>query len=188
MSDHVEPGTLILSAPELRDPNFMHTVVLMIEHADEGAFGLVVNRALDARVRDAFPGHPVLGDVDLRLRGGGPVGLDSLQIVHRLEDPTVGGREIAPGVRVGADLEAVAARLDDPAAMEPFVRFVVGYSGWGAGQLEAEIAEASWIPLPATPELVFADDLDEEVWRRALRRLEGDGPSLASLPPDPSWN
>lgn len=192
MSVRVDPGTLLLSAPELQDPNFMHTMVLMVEHAEEGAFGLVVNRPLDARVRDAFPTHPILGDVDLRLRAGGPVALDTLQVVHRLpaesEHGPPRGREVTPGVFVGGDVDVIARLVEHPAGMDEQVRFVVGYSGWGAGQLEREVEESSWIPLPATPDLVFATDAPEVVWRRALRRLDGEGASLADLPPDPSWN
>lgn len=192
MSALVQPGTLLLSAPEMLDPNFMHTVVLLVDHSDEGAFGLVVNRPIDARVRDAFPGHDHLGSVDLRLRTGGPVGGETLQILHRLPANTVHGEtrgaELAPGVFVGGDIDVIAQLLGDPHEMDPRVRFVVGYSGWGAGQLEAEIAQDAWIPLPATADLVFAVEDTEVLWRRALRSVEGGGSSLASLPPDPSWN
>ena len=74
---------MLLSAPALLDPNFMHTVVLMCQHDEEGAFGLVVNRTTQARVGDLFPDHPDLGSLELKVREGGPVARDTLQLIHR---------------------------------------------------------------------------------------------------------
>ena len=75
MDGHLSPGTLLLSAPEMLDPNFMHAVVLMIHHDDDGAMGVVVNASMESRVGDALPEHPVLKSVDAPLWQGGPVGL-----------------------------------------------------------------------------------------------------------------
>ncbi|MEM9799613.1 MAG: YqgE/AlgH family protein [Planctomycetota bacterium] len=195
MSVRVDPGTLLLSAPSLRDPNFMHTVVLMCQHDEDGAFGLVVNRTGETRVKALFPDHPLLSSLDVPVRQGGPVGRDTLQILHRVpprtapdDETALGGVELIDGLWIGGDLEEVArftGVADDPDAL---VRFVVGYAGWGEGQLESEIRIGSWLPLPATPELVFSRDDPEAVWREAMSRLGGGGPSLAHLPPDPSWN
>ena len=175
------------------DPNFMHAVVLMIHHDDDGAMGVVVNASIESRVGDALPEHPVLKDVGAPLWQGGPVGLDSMQVLHRHprgrgELVGVPGVDVGDGVRVGADLDwasqAVERGVGDPGS----VRFVVGYSGWAAGQLEGEIATYSWLPLEPCAELVFGAGSRGAVWRRAMARLEGGGSSLAHLPPDPSWN
>ncbi|QDV06398.1 hypothetical protein Poly30_19070 [Planctomycetes bacterium Poly30] len=223
-------GHLLLSAPSMQDPNFMHTVVLICQHDENGAFGMTVNRTSRAMIKDVFPESPVLGGLDLPIRSGGPVSPNSLQILHRLP-PGIGvgelelesvedelsaamleaeaghgagsgsdsdwgsplasmraGVEVAPGVRLGADLDQVAEFLAGQPDGDSFARFVVGYSGWGEGQLDAEMRMGSWLPVPATADLVFAEGTGESVWRAALARVPGGGESLAHLPPDPSWN
>lgn len=209
-------GQLLLSAPQMQDPNFMHTVVLICQHDEHGAFGMTVNRVSDALIRDVFPDTAVLKDLDLAIRSGGPVSPNSLQILHRLppgvalgefdqegEEEDEGaleaeaghgaglvraGVEVAPGVRLGADLGQVADFLASEPKADSLARFVVGYSGWGEGQLDAEMQTGSWLPVPATPDLVFSEGTGETVWRAALQRVPGGGDSLAHLPPDPSWN
>lgn len=185
------PGTMLLSAPALLDPNFMHTVVLMCQHDEDGAFGLVVNRATETRVGELFPDHPGLSGLDQRVRSGGPVARDTLQVIHRLPPELAsvsGGVDVGDGIRIGADLEALLGQPGAAAALADRARFVVGYAGWSAGQLEAEIETGSWLPLATSADLVFSADPDEEVWRAAVRRLGWGGASLAHVPPDPSWN
>ena len=182
---------MLLSAPELLDPNFMHTVVLMCQHNEEGAFGLVVNRTAEARVGDLFPDHPDLQTLELRVREGGPVARDTLQVIHRFSGSlaeSTGGLDVGDGIRIGADLESLVQGAGAAAALEDNARFVVGYAGWGAGQLDMEISTGSWLPLPTAADLVFAEGQAEEVWRAASRRLCGGGASLAHVPPDPTWN
>lgn len=187
----VRPGTLLLSAPALLDPNFMHTVVLMVQHDDDGAFGLVVNRPTDATLGELLPEHPELGGATATVHGGGPVGLDTLQVLHRAPDALRGGVALGSGVFLGAELEDLAALLATDAGRAratSAVRFVVGYAGWGAGQLDEELRTGSWVPRDLDVGLVFAADPPEVVWRRALRALGDSGLGLASQPPDPKWN
>ena len=184
-------GTMLLSAPTLLDPNFMHTVVLMCQHDDEGAFGLVVNRVTDARVGELFPDHEQLRRLEQRVRAGGPVAQDTLQVIHRLPPElaaSTGGVDVGDGVRIGADLNALMGVDGAAEALGARARFVVGYAGWAAGQLDAEIATGSWLPLATSADLVFAEGSGEEVWRAGVRRLGGDGSGLVHLPPDPTWN
>jgi putative transcriptional regulator len=188
----------------MQDPNFMHTVVLICQHDENGAFGMTVNRTADALVQDVFPDTPLLRDLTLPIRSGGPVSPNSLQILHRLPagialgdlDPgeeehgglTIAGVEVAPGIRLGADLDGLADFLAPRADADEHARFVVGYSGWGEGQLDAEMTTGAWLPVPASPDLVFSKESGEAVWRSALARIPDGGSSLAHLPPDPSWN
>jgi putative transcriptional regulator len=185
----IAPGTLLLSAPSLLDPNFMHSVVLMIQHDDDGAYGLVVNRPTDATLGELLPEHPALSTSDARIYGGGPVGLDTLQVLHRTPRVFPGGIAVGRGVFLGASLDDLVQRFEaaGPDAQRE-LRFVVGYSGWGAGQLDDELRSGSWVPRPLDPELVFSSDAPEVVWRKALRELGESGEGLASQPPDPSWN
>lgn len=213
MSVVSQRGQLLLSAPHMQDPHFMHTVVLICQHDENGAFGMTVNRTSDALVRDIFPEADLLKDLNLAVRSGGPVSPNALQILHRLppgialgeldegdvgEEPlgaqspidpaSIAGVEVAPGIRLGADLDGLAAFLASTPAGDDYARFVVGYSGWGEGQLDAEMATGAWLSVPASPELVFSQESGEAVWRSALGRIPDGGSSLAHLPPDPSWN
>jgi len=193
MTAFLSRGTLLLSAPEMLDPNFMHTVVLMFEHDASGAMGAIVNRQLDATVADAFPHHPILAGLGLKLREGGPVGQDMLQVLHRAAPSgplaaAAPGIDLGDGVHLGGDLSWVSERVQAGRATEDQIRFLIGYSGWGPGQLENEIATRSWLPLPPTRDIVFAGGGAEAIWRAGMGRLSGEGPSLACLPPDPSWN
>ena len=198
-SGFIAPGTLLLSAPDLHDPNFMHAVVLMLAHDEDGALGLVVNRKLDATVAgilalaegreflDVPAGNSSLDD--LPVSWGGPVGAESLQILRRAPQSRDGeGVLLTSEIMIGGGLENAVQLALSADVPELSVRFVLGYSGWGGGQLESELELRSWLPLAATADLVFSEQDDDAVWRAAVSRLGGGGPALAHLPPDPSWN
>lgn len=184
----IPSGALLLSVPQMLDPNFMHTVVVMVEHNDQGALGLVINHRLDLRLEQLVEGHPVLHGRDFPVHSGGPVGDDNLQFLHRLPELVDGGLELEDGLFLGGRLEALAQTLDDGTATPDRLRFLMGYSGWGAGQLEAELQTGSWVLAPPDPALCFTPLGREAVWRRALESLGDAGRRLAQLPPDVTWN
>ena len=178
-------GTLLVAAPRMLDPNFMHAVVLVCDHGAEGTFGLILNRPTKLTIADLDSDAPLLQGRSDRLWEGGPVQKSELVVVHKVGTEVLGALEVADGVRFGGD----PAVLHTALAAEPTapIRFIVGYSGWGEGQLDAEMAEDSWIVVPATAKRVF-DDRPDTLWRRVLRAEGGDVASLADVPPDPSWN
>jgi putative transcriptional regulator len=188
---HVQEGTLLAAGPDMLDPNFMHRVVLLCRHAEDGAYGLVVNHLSEFTTRDVFPSHPLLGAEDapaFPIYLGGPVGLDTLQVLHRAPERVSGGIEVAAGIHVGGELDEVARYLlEDPEGAREHLRLALGYSGWAGGQLEAELALSSWLPAPPDPRLVFGD-AGPEAWRRVVRSLGRSAEGLADQPPDPQWN
>ena len=101
----VAPGTLLAAWPDLRDPNFMHSVVLMCQHGESGAYGLVVNRPTELTVADLFPEHALLGELAFPVHLGGPVDHETLQFVHRVPDEIPGGLELGDGVFLGREVE-----------------------------------------------------------------------------------
>lgn len=184
----VDPGSVLAASPDLKDPNFMHTVVLMCQHTVDGALGLVINRPSGLTVDQLLPEHPLLARQKRGVFTGGPVGLNTLQFLHVLPQRIPGGIELGRGLWLGGELEALAAYLAEFAAeADRHVRLVVGYSGWSSGQLESELASGSWVPAPIEPAWVFEAD-PSTMWRRVLRSLGNETAGLEDLPPDVSWN
>lgn len=160
---------LLLAVPQLHDPNFYRAVVLMVEHDDEGALGLVLNHGTDhpcARVTGEF-GLPWPGRPGETLRRGGPVEPQSLWMLHDdgwgFDETTRAGQ----GVAVSRSREALTRMCEGG---EERLRLFIGYAGWGPGQLEEEIAAGSWITAPATADLVFQVPPDD-LWHEVLSRL-----------------
>jgi putative transcriptional regulator len=183
-----EPGSVIAAAPDMLDPNFMHTVVLMIQHTAEGAYGLVINRPASVTVDKLMPDHPLLGREKFPIFAGGPVGLDTLQFVHRAGDEVPGGVDLGDGLFLGGQLEALSAFLvHSGERASSSVRMIVGYSGWGRGQLDHELSTGSWLPAALNPEWIFDAD-PQSTWRLVLRSLGREAAGLEDLPPDVSWN
>lgn len=177
----VVPGSLLVSAPTLRDPNFQRTVVFMIHHDEHGSLGLVVNRPTEVPMSEVFPA------ADGVLHQGGPVGTGDIMLLHRLGDRVEGSRRVMPGVWFGGEVDSLReaiAESDQPATSW---RAYLGYSGWGAGQLAAELATGSWLVCPGKPSYLF-DLPPDEVWAQVLRDQGGEHELLIHMPLDPSQN
>jgi putative transcriptional regulator len=172
-------GQLLVSSPLLFDPNFRRTVLLMTHHDEEGAMGVVLTRPTDVRVADAVS---ELGDLPAEglIYTGGPVQPEMLVVLVEFEDPEELGTPIVGGIGF-LPAESV------PTSPAMRARVFAGYAGWGAGQLEEELEEQSWIVVPAEPDDVFADDPDE-LWRTVLQRKGGEFALIATMPPDPRLN
>jgi putative transcriptional regulator len=178
-------GKFLVASPQLLDPNFFHTVVLVVQHDENGAMGLVVNRPLDIRLAEAWE---EAGEGKCEAEGtlyqGGPVD-GPLMALHG--DATLAEIEIMAGVNFcngKASLEQLVLNNDRP------MKFFVGYAGWTKGQLEAEMEEGGWMATEATAEQVFGEE--EELWRKLLRAINRQT-SLAwvdpkIMPDDPSLN
>lgn len=175
-------GHLLLAGPGLVDPNFWRTVVLLGEHSDEGALGVVLNRASETTVSEAVPELAELAKDMGAVHLGGPVQPSAIVVLADFVEPEEAGSLV---------LESIGFLPSevDPAALGELrrARVYAGYAGWGPGQLESELAEGSWIVEPAIPEDVFTDDPDG-LWSAVLRRKGGPFSVLASMPPDPNRN
>ena len=168
---------LLLSMPQMADPNFAKTVVLLCDYTDKGAFGLVVNRPMtDPAWTMVKTDPPIDVDRDLRLFVGGPVDPQRTWVLtadpQGTEDEQ---REIAPGVLLSVSHELTLQLLQAPPTSRS--RIIVGYSGWGAGQLEKELAASSWLITDVDPMLIFGVP-PEEMWETAIRRLGTDPSAL----------
>jgi putative transcriptional regulator len=168
-------GKLLIAAPSLFD-FFRRAVVLIVEHGDEGAFGVVLNRVSETTVGEAVPMLGDLAGADEPVRIGGPVATETVVVLGRFERP-----EASPKVVVG-DLGVV-----DPSDLEGVLgaRVYAGHSGWSGGQLESEMEREAWLVADAKPEDPF---LEQDIWPVALQRRGGDYALLATMPEDPSLN
>lgn len=184
----VEPGTLLAAWPDLMDPNFMHSVVAMCQHSSDGAYGMVVNRVTELSIGDLLPDHPMLGGLAFPVHLGGPVDHSTIQFLHTVPGEIPGGHGLDGKLWLGGELNALGRYLRaDRERAEATVRIFLGYSGWGAGQLEHELAHGSWLPAPPSPAAVFGEP-GEVTWRRVVRSVGREGAELENLPPDVSWN
>jgi putative transcriptional regulator len=175
-------GSLLISSGGLYDPNFRHTVVLVGEHSAEGALGVVLNRALDVTVRESLPVLSGLVAPAAPLFQGGPVQPTSPVLLAELARPELADLLVFGSVgfligEISSDVEPHILRA----------RVFAGYSGWGPGQLEAEMEHDSWIIEPAREDDVFTEAPDL-LWSRVLERKGGDYRRLSRMPYDPSMN
>jgi putative transcriptional regulator len=180
-------GQLLVATPDLIDSNFFQTVILLFEHNDEGAAGVVLNRPIEANVTDIAEqvfDAPFEWDKPIHL--GGPVS-GPLMVLHQV--PELADQEILPG-QLYSTIEAHKVQEALRQRLEPSL-IVANYAGWGPGQLETEISEDSWTTTPATLKLLFETDA-QTLWDTA----SGLGPEtdlidlldLPDVPEDPSLN
>ena len=175
-------GRLLISSGGLHDPNFRHTVVLVGEHNADGALGVVLNRALNITVEQAFPPLNDLVPPDEPLFQGGPVLPDGPVLLAELEHPDL--LDILSFGSVGFLVGEVSADIR-PSILR--ARVFVGYSGWGPGQLEAEMDADTWIIDPAQVDDVFTDAPDL-LWSRVLERKGPKYRRMSRMPYEPSMN
>lgn len=175
-------GSLLISGGGLFDPNFRHTVVLIGEHNDEGALGVVLNRPLATTVEDSVPALGELVPPGASLYQGGPVQPTSPVLLVELIRPDLADLLVfgSVGFLVGDVPEDMDGKIRR-------ARVYAGYSGWGPGQLESEMAAGGWIVEPATEDDVFTES-PEGLWKSILERKGGEYRRLARMPFDPSMN
>ena len=170
--------SLLLSMPQLIDPNFNRTVVLLCKHSGEGAFGLVVNRPLVTTGRIVVNlDPPVTPDHDLQVWIGGPVEPQRSWILigEEPDDEEERGMRVSDGLYLSTSPDLLR-RLLEPQP-PPQARLMIGYSGWGPGQLEAELEQSAWLMSDVDRELVF-NTPPERMWEAAIRRLGADPAAL----------
>jgi putative transcriptional regulator len=176
-------GQLLIAGPALLDPNFWRTVVLVVEHSDDGAFGLVLNRPSETTVGEAVPEITELADSDEILFIGGPVQPSAVIVLGRFEDP-------GDAVLLAFDDVGVLGAGPSPEELSAGLiaaRAFVGHAGWGPGQLDDELERGDWILDTARLEDAFCSE-PEALWSSVLARKGGRYALLARMPPDPSLN
>ena len=178
-------GQLLIASSKLLDPNFVHSVILLVQHNDEGALGLILNRPLETTIKQVCDQPPLELPCSLEspLFQGGPCD-GPLMVLH---NHAVGGQiEVVPEIHFTTDRSQIELLLISEGAD---VKCFVGYAGWSAGQLEAEMETGSWLTLTADKEQIFSDGEDDEQWSRLMARLTlGRWIDPSQIPDDPNVN
>jgi putative transcriptional regulator len=167
---------LLLSMPQMQDPNFARTVVLLCDYGPDGAFGLVLNRPTEMAASEMVRLEPpVTRSSGLRLFLGGPVQPERGWILLPEAPATAEVRTIQEGLYLSASAEVLRQVLE--AAPPPRARVLAGYAGWGPGQLDDELAQSAWLIGDIQLDLIF-DVEPADMWETAIRRLGADPTSL----------
>ena len=173
-------GRLLVAMPVLDDPEFTRSVVLLIDHDEDGALGVVLNRASEVPVSEATDVLIDLVPAPGVLFGGGPVEPDALVAIGRAQDgATRSDTTFVDGLRL-VDLDADPALAGDGITQ---VRLFAGYAGWAPGQLEHELWHGAWVVVDSEPSDVFTSR-PATLWSDVLRRQDGRLRLLADLPED----
>jgi putative transcriptional regulator len=175
-------GHLLIAGPSLFDPNFRRAVVLVGHHDDEGAVGVILNRSLEVSVREAVPPLAELVEAGEPIFSGGPVEPGGVIVLADFVDPSV-----AEVIALGSIGFLPPEGPEDLRDGIRRARVFAGYAGWGAGQLEEELADDDWILEPAVPGDVFHHE-PARLWDDVLRRKGRDFDMLRLMPVDPSLN
>jgi putative transcriptional regulator len=187
----VEAGRLLVANPMLPDPNFDRTVVLLLAYSEEGALGLVLNRPTEMEVAAPLPQWERLAATPPVVFMGGPVQHQAVICLARATETDLDGAGVdSDGWKpLTPDVGTLDLDLDPDELVSRFtrVRVFAGYAGWGAGQLEGEIAAGAWWVVDAEPDDPFSQE-PGELWSRVLRRQPNRLRVVSYFPDDPAWN
>lgn len=162
VGEPLRQGAFLFSSPRLRDPNFLHTVVLLVTYGKEGASGLIINRPTDVPLDQALPDIKGIKKFLKPVYFGGPVSTNLMLALLRSDASLPGAQQVLDDVYVTANRKILmdVIRNQNP---DKTIRIYAGYSGWAPGQLDREFARGDWISMDADPESVFSDD-PSKIW------------------------
>ena len=164
--------SLLVSMPQLHDPNFERSVILLCEHGARGAFGLVLNRRTNTPASAVVRMSPPLsGDCGVELWIGGPVEPHRGWILTGSQPRDVDAIRVCDGLFLSTSPVLLRRLIEGP--QQPRTRLLTGYAGWGAGQLDAELASSAWLHAHVDLDIVF-DTSADDMWETAIRRLGAD--------------
>ena len=183
-SQNLETPVLLAAMPQIMDPFFDHSVILLVDHQQEGSFGLIINRPTELTITEVLEGLGIdwHGDPDAMTHFGGPVQPQLGTILFRPDGGAPAGMEetsleVSPGIHITQHIDDLSAIAASPPGS---FRLLLGYAGWGGGQLDEEIARNDWLIAPLEDQLLFET---EDLWERVLASLEIDPETLPSWTP-----
>lgn len=162
-------GSLIIAKPTVDDDCFARSVIVTINHSSNGSMGLIINRPTGITLNDVIPG--LVTDEQIPLFLGGPVDCDMLFYLHTLGDIIPDSRPVMPGLYIGGEYDSMKRYINNGGQVFGKMKFILGYSGWAAGQLAAEIDRHDWaIVMPDNTEMILREGGDD-IWRESVANL-----------------
>lgn len=183
-SENPEAGKLLISEPFLFDPSFKRSVVLLVEHSNDGSVGFILNKPVDLVLEDALEEFPKF---DAELYFGGPVNPHNLFFIHTLGEKLTNSQKIINGLYWGGDFDQLKLLIDTKQVSPEEIQFFAGYSGWGPQQLSDELDQKSWIVTPANADWIMQGQT-KDFWKDTLTSLGKKFAIMANFPEDPSLN
>lgn len=181
----IKKGTFLISTPEIDTGLFFRSVILICEHAQEGSFGLVINKDLHIELPEDIIESDRIVNPNVGIRASGPVQTNQMMLLHTSLNLPGQTLEVCGGVYLGGDLTFLQESLTSQEG--PNIYLCFGYAGWGGGQLEREFMDGSWLIYPASKELIF-EIPPEKLWQELLRKMGGKYAALSMIPEDLSLN
>lgn len=182
--DRPQQGCLLISEPLLGDENFERTVIFLVAYSHEGSVGFIINQVSEYMIGDFFEN---LSSSDMFILNGGPVETQNLYFIHKRKDLIDSNYRIVDDYYWGGDVEILFEKIREGHINERDVFFFRGYSGWAAGQLEAEIKNKSWIvAMDSVDDLMLLPP--DERWPHMLRKIGGQYLLWINSPSNPVWN
>jgi putative transcriptional regulator len=180
----IKSGTVLLAEPFMLDPNFKRTAVILCEHSEEGSVGFIMNRPMNTRIDALIEDFPEFG-ADVYF--GGPVQTDTLHFVHNLGALLDESTKIAEGVYWGGDFEKLKFLINAQLIEPQNIRFFLGYTGWGEGQLNDEMDYGSWVVADMDANYLFKSE-PENLWQQVMHNKGNAFTIIAEMPEKQSWN
>jgi putative transcriptional regulator len=177
-------GDLLLSEPFLFDENFSRSVIYLCEHNEEGSFGFILNDTLKLDLHQIARGFP---ELNATVGYGGPVDKDQLFFLHSYPE-VPDSTEIAEGIYIGGDYNKLLEMLSEGTLSVGQIRFFIGYTGWGPGQLEQETEDKTWIVTDVPKGFSLIGSSNDSLWKEMLSKLGGKYRFMSEYPVNPSNN
>lgn len=185
MNPGVEKGKFLFADPFLHDPHFKRSVILLVEHNEQGTVGFIMNKRMEIKLDNILP-EPL--HLDTEVYYGGPVSTNSLYYMHRMGHLISDSVEIGNGYFWGGDFETIRSLVNTSILKKDDIRFFVGYSGWGNGQLLGEVGEKSWVVDDFDLPTAFSEEQALDLWRQKMTTLGNNYALWANFPENPSLN
>ena len=185
-SNNVLPsrGKILISEPFLRDATFGRSVVLLIDHTEEGSMGLIINKQLPIFVNDIIKEFKYIENIPLYK--GGPIATDTLFYLHTLAD-IPGAIPISKGLYLNGDFDEIKKYILQGNKVDRYIRFFLGYSGWESEQLSTELKENTWLVSNAENAYLMNGDT-KDMWKQALEKLGSKYETWSRFPQVPTFN
>ena len=177
-------GQVLLSEPYISDTFFHRTVVFLCENNAEGSFGFVLNNYVDLPIHKVIANFP---EFPGRISLGGPVKNESLFYIHTLGEIVKGSTRVMPGIWYGGEFDDIKALIDNNTLPPNSLRFFIGYSGWGARQLQEEIQSKSWFVANIAAKDIM-NSSENNLWQEIMKKLGAKGDVVSKFPENPNLN